>query len=221
MSRRGLLSGALALALLAAVFASVRQLSACGDGLPQRAGDGGVLAVALGDARSVISRAAYHRADSYFHGGVDMDGGETAAASGCDPIGWINSRIRAPEVHCHLEGKRSLELMPWFWAAVKTDPHNVEAWEAAWYCAASIVKDRDLAARVLVEAKRHNPDSAELWLTEGQFLYERGKGDVAAAKRCFERAVELSAPDSQVREFARRYLADIAKAKGNPLPSGN
>ena len=40
--------------------------------LPQLAAGGDVLSVAFGDAREVISRAAVHKADSYFHGGTDM-----------------------------------------------------------------------------------------------------------------------------------------------------
>lgn len=52
---------------------------------PQAAAGGDVLSVAFGDARQMIAQALVHKADSYFHGGVDMDGGhecdlESAAA---------------------------------------------------------------------------------------------------------------------------------------------
>ncbi len=140
--------------------------------LPQIAFGGDALSVAFGGAKTAISDAMFREADSYFHGGVDMDctcrhhhgynvehdgdSGEHDSEhhdhehdcecrehdhdhdehghdpdSSCDPWAWINERIRAPEVERHLEGEKAVELMPWFWASVKANPHNIEAWTTA------------------------------------------------------------------------------------------
>ena len=88
----------------------------------------------------------------------------------------------------HLEGAKSVELMPWFWASVKADPHNIDALTTAWYTANTMLKDRTLARRILDEAKAKNPDSLEIALTEARFVYQGGKGDVAAAARLLEAA---------------------------------
>lgn len=49
--------------------------------LPQRGGQD-LLSLLFGDARTVIGSALYHKADSYFHGGVDMDGGHECVLHG-------------------------------------------------------------------------------------------------------------------------------------------
>ena len=62
------------------------------------------------------------------HEDEDDQDEEGHESHGPDPWRWIDAGIRAPEVHRHLDGERSVELMPWFWAAARADPHNVEAW---------------------------------------------------------------------------------------------
>ena len=185
--------------------------------LPQRAQGDGALAVAFGDARSTISAAMVQKADSYFHGGIDMECAErhdrhhdepdvhhqeaithsntqtlkhsnTPTLRQSDPWRWINAHVRAPERHVHLDGDKSVEMLPWFWASVKADPHNIEAWTTAWYVANNGLKDRALARRILDEAKAKNPESLEIAWTEARFVYDGGKGDVAAAERLLEAA---------------------------------
>ena len=51
-----------------------------------------------------------------------------------------------------------------------------------------MMKDRALARRVIDEAKAKNPDSLEIAWTEARFVYQGGKGDVAAATRLLEEA---------------------------------
>ena len=184
--------------------------------LAQVAKGGDVLSVAFADAKAVISAAMVHKADSYFHGGIDMKcneisgrghdeheehheeheghedherckhGEHLAATAISDPWGWINGKIRAPEKHVHLDGKRSVEMMPWLWASVKADPHNVDAWTTAWYVANTMMKDRELARRILSEARAANPQSLDVVCAEARFAYDEGKGDAAAAERLLE-----------------------------------
>ena len=51
---------------------------------PQAATGDDALAVAFGDARRTIGAALLHKADSYFHGGVDMDGHRPCELEGHD-----------------------------------------------------------------------------------------------------------------------------------------
>ena len=189
--------------------------------LPQVVQGDDALSVAFGDAKSTISAAMVHKADSYFHGGIDMECKEhhdhhddhdhnhsptpplpkspnpplthsptppLPHSHTFDPWRWINQQVRAPEKHVHLEGEKSVELMPWFWASVKADPHNIDAWTTAWYTANTMLKDQALARRILDEAKAKNPDSLEIAWTEARFVYQGGKGDVATAMRLLEEA---------------------------------
>ena len=216
--------------------------------LPQLVRGDDALSVAFGGAKETISLAMVHKADSYFHGGVDMectldhdhdgdcncDHGHVAESNGHtderpngshDLWAWINLHIRAPEVERHLDSAHAVEMLPWLWAAVKSDPHNAEAWSVAWYTASHVMKDKELAAKVIAEAKAKNPDSIEIAFTEGRALYDGGKGDVSAAKRAFQRAVELadakcvgdtsklSEREEEAFRFANGYLKNLDKGK--------
>ena len=236
-----------------------------GETMPQVVKGEGALAVAFGDARETISRALVHKADSYFHGGIDMDchhlGGRhhgDNCKDDChehdhdhnheadhdhdedhdhahesdhvevdhdffDPWRWINSHIRAPEIHRHLEGRQTVEMMPWFWASVKADPHNIEAWTTTWYIANNMMKDKKLALSVVDEGLRRNPDDPDLLLCRGRTFYDRGRGDVAAAHAAFlaafESADRILKRDGDkaeerimwARKFSKAYLDEIVK----------
>ena len=158
--------------------------------MPQVVKGEGALAVAFGDARETISQAFVHKADSYFHGGIDMEcdhlaehghadqdddhedchdghNHDEAAHGSFDPWRWINLHVRAPDEHRHLGGSETIELMPWFWASVKADPHNIDAWSTTWYIANNMMKDKDLALRVVTEGLEKNPDDPELLICRG------------------------------------------------------
>ena len=218
----------------------------CRHSLPQLVRGDDALAVAFGGARETISLAMVHKVDSYFHGGVDMectldhdhdeDGNREhehivesdyqaveRSNRSFDPWAWINLHIRAPEVERHLDSAHAVEMLPWLWAAVRSDPHNAEAWSVAWYTASHVMKDKALGAKVIAEAKAKNPDSIEIAFTEGRALYDGGKGDVAAAKRAFARTValaeakcggdksKLSVREEESFRFAEGYLKNLDK----------
>ena len=221
--------------------------------MPQVVSGDDALSVAFGDAKSTISAAMVHKADSYFHGGIDMECTEghdhhhdepdchhresvqqssnqtirqSHSHSVSDPWLWINHHVRAPERHVHLEGERSVELLPWFWASVKADPHNIDAWTTAWYTANAMLKDKALARRILDEAKAKNPDSLEIAWTEARFVYDGGNGDVAAAERLLEaargmgrrkcggRLSELSSHEAEAFCYVLDYLSKIHEGRG-------
>lgn len=227
-------------ALIAAFVCVLGEMPA--ETLPQLVSGEDALSVAFGGAKEAISQAMVQKADSYFHGGIDMDcpdhpdhPGEplaehsnirTSEHSFPDPWRWINDRICAPQVHRHLEGKEAVEMIPWLWASVKTNPHNIDSWTTAWYTANDMMKDRAFAAEILEEGLLRNPDSIELRFYLGRHLYDRGKGDPAAAERTFAAArdvglrlcdgdlTRLSEKDRDTYSFIVDYLAAFAAKRG-------
>ena len=240
------------------------------DRMPQVVKGEGALAVAFGDARDTISRAFVHKADSYYHGGVDIDchhlsdrnhhdhdcnchhdhdggyddhgdvhdddhdddhddGHDETVAFTDDPWRWINDHVRAPEIHTHLDGAKSVELMPWLWASVKASPHNIDAWTTAWHIANNSMNNKKLALSVVDEGLKHNPDDPELFLCRGRTFYDRGRGDATAARAAFLLALEsanrvLKRDGDKaeerikwVRKFAQTYL-DKIDDRGDDLP---
>lgn len=223
--------------------------------LPQALSGGDFLSVLLGDAKAEISDAFVHEADSYFHGGIDMDchaldaGGNTAHhhhEAGCscgqhghaheaetahdaaldegheafDPWRWINSHIRAPEIERHLEGEKTVELMPWFWAAVKADPHNVEAWGTAWYVASRMMKDDRLALKIAEDGWRLNATSMEMACVVGRACRAKDTLDARRSEEMFKAAFEIGLRKEKMTEKERfafvesvAYLADFAKMR--------
>ena len=86
-----------------------------------------------------------------------------------------------------------MELMPFYWAALRADPHDVGAWTTAIFIASDHLKDDALAKRLIAEARVKNPDSAEIAFAEGRYLRRNGNGDLDAARECFMRAERLLA----------------------------
>ena len=245
-------------AAVAAVAGAAELCASFGDALPQQAADGDVLSVAFSDAREELASALVHRADSYFHGGIDFDchaahghahghahehgehdhdhddiDGHEQDGGWFDLWEWIDSHVRAPGVHRHLEGAETMELMPWLWAGVRADPRNIANWTTAWYVASHMAKDQALAREILAEARRAKPESMELAFTAGCEAYDGGRGDAAAAETLFleakalgERSCggdlsRLSEHDSQIYQFILGYLRKIeedrlAGAAGTP-----
>ena len=137
-----------------------------------------------------------------------------------DPWRWINDGVRAPEVHRHLDGERAVELMPWFWVAAKSDPHNVEAWSSAFFVASHMLKDDDLALRIATEGRRLNPASVELAATLGNAWGAEGVRDAAKAEEQFRAAVDIvrtkeTLDDNEFVAFfdAVSHLADSARER--------
>lgn len=182
--------------------------------MPQAQAGEDFFSVVLGDAKKDLSGVMLREADSYFHGGVDMDctlhdhEGEQGCHCGhhrehddhgevhpsrtaFDPWRWINAHVRAPEIERHLAQDKIVEMMPWFWVAVKADPHNVEAWTAAWYSAARLMRNPPMALKVAEEGARQNPDSIALLCVIGRTYRQDGFVDDVKAEGAFRRAREL------------------------------
>lgn len=215
--------------------------------MPQAIAGGDFLSVLLGDAKKDISDAMVHEADSYFHGGIDMAchhlhehpnhdhvHGEHAEhdhhekedhdheAELFDPWRWINAHIRAPEIDRHLDGGKAVEMMPWFWVAIKSDPHNIEAWSTAWYAASHLMKDEELALRIATEGQRLNPESLEMACVLGRAYRAETTQDQAKSEAMFNKVLELAKGKKGLEEGdelpfynALGYLADSAKHRND------
>lgn len=215
------------------------------EAMPWKAARRDVLSVFFGDARLALSQAMAHKADSYFHGGVDIDwhehechhhgrpgedadGDEAArdraaeeaseAASGGGPWVWIDARIHAQQ-HRHLEGSQARELLPWYWAACRADPHNVAAYQSTAYVLTAMLHSPTNALGVLDEGIRLNPGTPELEFDKGQLLDAELK-DRASAEAAFRQTVaKAAAADSddnrRLRVRALFYLALYARDRGD------
>ena len=136
-----------------------------------------------------------------------------------DPWRWINAHVRAPQRHVHLDGAQAVELMPFYWAALRADPHDVGAWTTAIFIASDHLRDDALAKRLIAEAREKNPNSAEVAFAEGRYLRRNGNGNLDAARECFVRAERLLAQkgddnwteDDRVLSKLIRAFLDSAK----------
>ena len=227
-----------ALAALAGLFMRIRP-----DRMPQALAGGDFISILLGDAKKDISGAMVREADSYFHGGVDMDchhlhdhdhgdinwesrhlggGHHDHEVESFDPWRWINSHIRAPEIDRHLAQDKVVEMMPWFWVAIKANPHNVEAWTMAWYAALHMMKDDALALRIASEGWWHNSNSMEMAFVLGRSYRAEGTRDLEKSEEMFRTVVtmadgakELADNDYQAFFSAVGFLADSAKRRND------
>jgi len=152
------------------------------EALPQRTRGSDTLAVLFGDARLLLSRACVREADRYFHTGVyDDEAHAPEPAAAFDPWSWIDTHIQAPDVERHLSGREAVETLPWFVAAVKSDPRNIEAWSAAWYIAGHAMNDPACALRIAQEGRAANPENLELALCLARTYRLRNAEDHDAA----------------------------------------
>ena len=211
------------------------------DRLPQVAGED-VLALVLGDARLVFSNAMINKADEYFHGGVrdvvceyglkngteEHDHNHDEQAKGTDRVSggadlWsrLNGRVHVQEDR-HTEGDESRELLPWLWAACRSAPQNIQAYETSAYVLGGMMKRTDEAARLLEEGIRKNPANASLEFSLGKLFWHQ-LHDAARAEHAFfaarEKCRPAAGPEGDEDRFLKGhilfYLGFLAKRRGD------
>ena len=80
---------------------------------------------------------------------------------------WANSEIH-PHKPKHLQpDKDEKEVLPWMWIALKSDPHNVEAWNTSSYWIQR-VKGVEDALEMISEGIRYNPEAPKLLYTRAE-----------------------------------------------------
>lgn len=198
--------------------------------MPQALVDGDFLSVLLGDAKKDISGIMVREADSYLHGGVDMDchhlqdhddhhdhceeheeGRHGHEPKSFDPWRWINVHIRAPEIDRHIDDNKMVELMPWFWAATQSNPHNIEAWRSAWYVALFLMKDEPLALRIASEGWRLNPSAIEMAYVLGRTYCAEKTRDSEKSELMFLEVVRIAERKGQMENNDNLYFFSAAE----------
>ena len=130
-----------------------------------------------------------------------------------------------PHSHRHLHGRRfEKEILPWLWAAVHCDPHNIEAWDVTAYWVADRLGRPFEGLKLLREGIRDNPYSFRLEFTRGQVLLhllhkERAAFDAfLAAKRKWEYQQKHNPPqkkpDTLHYGHILVYLAVLSERRG-------
>ena len=140
-----------------------------------RAGDFSVAGQVFGASRMAFSSSFFTEADNYFHLGV---GHVSRKAITNDFVQTWYAAIQ-PSGHLHAEGKSVREIMPWLEFAIRTDPHNVDAYLTAAYWL-GMAGRLDLAERVLLQAQHNNPRDHRILLERARMLLDR-HDDVKAA----------------------------------------
>ena len=90
------------------------------------------------------------------------------------PADWLtrlNQRLH-PRAHKHLSGANAeKELLPWLWAAVKADPHNINAYGIGAYWLGDRLNRPDKALEFIRQGIRDNPNAYELEITRAEILW--------------------------------------------------
>ncbi|NOY82901.1 MAG: hypothetical protein GXP31_18035 [Kiritimatiellaeota bacterium] len=168
---------------------------------------------------SIIREGRRTEAGDHEHGHE----GEETAVPRWDLWSRLNRRIH-PSGHRHLRGPRyEKEVLPWLWAAIRCNPHNVTAYDVAAYWVAERLKHPEEGLKILAEGIRNNPDAYRLEFTRGEILLHMLKDREAAfnafhaAMRKWEttyaRAPEKKKPDVFQYGNILLYLAVLSERK--------
>lgn len=187
----------------------------------------------LGSAKEAIGDTLFLKADSYFHGGVNLDfheedphpgpaappeetpaPGEILERPG-DWIARVNSRVQSHE-HRHLSRNQFKEMLPFLAMAVNLDPHNVEAVLTTAYWIGTQFDNTEEALKVLVKGREDNPANWEISRALGE-IYLRKKEDPASAERFYTEALG-KAGSGEVKKY---QLIDLYYRLGESLRRQN
>jgi tetratricopeptide (TPR) repeat protein len=130
----------------------------------------GLTDLLIGEGRQVMSLSFFNQADQYFHKGVAHLEAKADTRS-------IFQRWEAditPEQHAHAEGAASAEILPWLKLSAQSNPHNVDAFLVAAFWAATGLQRHDIAAQILDEARRLNPEDYRIPLEKGRLAIRTG-----------------------------------------------
>jgi len=237
-------------ALLTLVWGSLMPTLFAGR-LPQAAGED-IMAMLLGDARQVLSAAMLTKADDYFHGGAQHsdcthglagpqggahahdhghpeshadehppDGNAPDAPASRDPWAWLNARVHV-QAHRHTEGEDARELLPWLWAACRTSPSNIQAFESSAYVLERMLKRPLEALALLEEGTRLNPSNAAIEVSLGELALHSLKDPVraeqafeAARTKCRPAPGEAGEDDRFLLGRILFYLGYLARQRGD------
>lgn len=129
-----------------------------------------------------------------------------------DPWRRINSRIHAQE-HKHLAAESLAELLPWFWAACRMSPYNIDAYQNAAYVLALSMKMPEKGIEVLKKGLQNNPGNPDIVSYIGE-IYYRPMKDYALSKEWFMKLREMcrSAPSGESEDDATDRRRNLIKS---------
>jgi len=141
----------------------------------------------LGGTADLAAAQAYKEAEIYYHAGYDCDcpdkeehgehhHHEHAKESDSVRLPLLKAIEHlqgeaAPKIHKHLHGDEEKELLPWFIAAVRLNPHFIDAWRVGsyWFYRTD---NAHRAVDFISDGIRRNPGDHRLYLDRG-ILYHR------------------------------------------------
>ena len=191
--------------LMARVFDETRDI--LGQQMIQRADlyfHGGIRAVnckhglTVGESRNRHheEHADEHDHEEHHHDHADHEGYAHAEslsqrpAQQSAPADWLtrlNKKIH-PRTHKHISGRDAeKELLPWLWAALKADPHNVSAFNMTAYWLANRLDMPQKGLDIVSQGILNNPSDFELEVTRGEILWHNLQQKEKATK-AFQKA---------------------------------
>jgi tetratricopeptide (TPR) repeat protein len=199
--------------LLAAGFALATVIQPRAVKWSERAADGSVLKVLLGDSRRLFANHFFVEADVSFHSGyypsifdqsqAPKDSRHMTAKEGepeaeahekqmnflREPRDWVERFGRHFLItdHTHLQGGGEREILPWLRLSAELDPQKVETYTVAAYWLRDLGKVQE-AESFLREGLRSNPDSYEILFELGR-LYNDNYHETARARNVWELAL--------------------------------
>jgi len=190
----------------------------------------------FGSGRKALSHRFVDRADLYFHGGVhdghqheelfcdeEHDDDDAPLDGGAKSFwAWLNGHIH-PSGNAHLKGERyEKEVIPWIWAAIAADPHNVDAYLVGSYWLTRRMHKPEEALKLLARGVENNSDVCELDMARAEVcLSLKDDGAALDSLRDAEakwRARPDAMDDPRSREVGGRvlvYLGILAERAGD------
>jgi hypothetical protein len=164
----------------------------------------------FGGMRSFVSDWAFMKAEEYHHRGLPFlgaaayhGGGSTlmAEAGGArtedhrhvesgettDLFYRIYKLVKVTE-DSHLAEAQDKELLPWFYAEVMFNPHDIRGYVVGGYWLAMMGRYED-SLKFLEEGRKNNPDSAQILTSIAKFYYRERKYEIAFS--CLEKSLAL------------------------------
>jgi tetratricopeptide (TPR) repeat protein len=189
----------------------------------------------FGEFREYLSDLSYLQADAYFHSkGRNCEQGLEAhdeyavetkhqhalpelAIKQIFPNHLLNiSQAIQINGHRHLSVNEQKEIIPWFYYAIKLNPHNESAYCIGGFWLANHLGKIDEAIEFLKQGLEHNPDSWKICAELGE-TYFMNKKDYPNANYYFKQA-KLFSETQTVDKFNQRiiytFLAESYKKLG-------
>lgn len=115
-----------------------------------------------------------HDHDEDTPGYIHQDGRKHSPTHTNRSADWLTRLNRSihPRAHKHLSGANAeKELLPWLWAAVKADPHNIEAYNIGSYWLGDRLNRPEEALEFIRHGIRDNPNAYELEISRAELLW--------------------------------------------------